>query len=106
MMLLKLKRSNNCRRRARFSSFRRLFSIARATACANSSSEKGLGRIRFLELVQSFLTRGATGERIKRGPITKTDKRHVRRLLTEAGWAYRLRARISRPLLKPQEGLP
>lgn len=47
----------------------------------------------------------STGEKIKRGPITKTGNGHVRRVLVEAAWAYRLPARVSRPLLKRQEGL-
>jgi transposase len=48
----------------------------------------------------------STGTRIRRGPITKTGNGHVRRVLVEAAWAYRLNARVSRVLLKRQEGLP
>ncbi len=47
----------------------------------------------------------SSGEKIKRGPITKCGNGHVRRVLIEAAWAYRLPARVSRVLLKRQEGL-
>jgi transposase len=48
----------------------------------------------------------STGSKIKRGPITKTGNGHVRRVLTEAAWSYRLPARVSRALLNRQEDLP
>lgn len=47
----------------------------------------------------------STGDSIKRGPITKTGNGHVRRVLVEAAQAYRLPARVSRILLKRQEGV-
>jgi len=48
----------------------------------------------------------SSGERNRRGKITKTGNNHVRRALVEAAWAYRLPPRVSRVLLKRQEGLP
>jgi transposase len=48
----------------------------------------------------------SSGQKTKRGSITKTGNGHVRRVLVEAAWAYRLPARVSRVLLKRQEGLP
>jgi transposase len=48
----------------------------------------------------------SSGEKTKRGSITKAGNGHVRRVLVEAAWAYRLRARVSRAILKRQEGLP
>ena len=48
----------------------------------------------------------SSGESKKRGPITKTGNGHVRRVLVEAGHAYRFPARITRFLKKRQEGLP
>jgi transposase len=48
----------------------------------------------------------SSGQTVKHGPITKTGNSHVRRMLVEAAWAYRLSARVSRPLLKRQEELP
>lgn len=57
----------------------------------------------YLGLVPSEHSSGAT---IRRGRITKTGNGHARRVLVEAAWAYRLRARVTRPLLQRQEGLP
>jgi transposase len=48
----------------------------------------------------------SSGEKTRRGSITKAGNGHVRRMLVEAAWAYRLRARVSRTLLKRQEDLP
>jgi transposase len=48
----------------------------------------------------------SSGEKTRRGSITKSGNGHVRRVLTEAAWAYRLPSRVSRVLLKRQEGLP
>jgi transposase len=48
----------------------------------------------------------SSGAKIKRGSITKAGNGHVRRVLTEAAWSYRLPARVSRALLKRQEELP
>lgn len=45
----------------------------------------------------------SSGQRTRRGSITKTGNAHVRRMLVEAAWAYRFRARVSRALLKRQE---
>ena len=48
----------------------------------------------------------SSGESVKRGSITKTGNGHVRRALVEAAQAYSFPARVSRHLLKRQEGLP
>jgi transposase len=48
----------------------------------------------------------SSGPKTKRGSITKAGNGHVRRVLTEAAWAYRLPARVGRALLKRQEDLP
>ena len=57
----------------------------------------------YLGLVPSENT---TGARVRRGSITKTGNSHVRRMLVEAAWAYRFRARVSQALLKRQQHLP
>ena len=51
-------------------------------------------------------TESSSGDRVRRGGITKTGNRHVRRVLVESAWSYRHPARVSRPLLRRQEGLP
>ena len=48
----------------------------------------------------------SSGQSVKRGSITKTGNGHVRRVLVEAAHAYSYPARISRFLLKRQQGLP
>ena len=48
----------------------------------------------------------SSGDSIKRGGITKTGNGHARRVLVEAAWSYRMQARVSRLLLKRQQGLP
>lgn len=57
----------------------------------------------FLGLVPSENSSGAT---VRRGGITKTGNSHVRRLLIEAAWSYRLKARKTHALLKRQQDLP
>jgi transposase len=47
----------------------------------------------------------SSGERTSRGSITKTGNAHARRLLTEAAWNYRFKARIGRDALARQEAL-
>lgn len=47
----------------------------------------------------------SSGEKTKRGSITKTGNGHVRRVLVEGAWAYRFPARVSRELRRRQEGL-
>jgi len=48
----------------------------------------------------------SSGGKIRRGSITKSGNGHVRRVLVEAAWAYRLPAKVSRILLKRQKELP
>jgi transposase len=47
----------------------------------------------------------STGERVRRGRITKTGNSRARRVLIEGAWTYRFPARASRHLLERQEGL-
>jgi len=47
----------------------------------------------------------SSGDRTSRGSITKTGNAHARRLLTEAAWNYRFKARIGREALSRQEAL-
>lgn len=56
----------------------------------------------FLGLVPS---EHSSGEKNRRGSITKTGNSHARRALVEAAWAYRQPARVSRVILKRQEGV-
>ena len=47
----------------------------------------------------------SSGDKIKRGHITKTGNGHARKVLVEAAWAYRMKPRVSRVLLKRQQEL-
>lgn len=47
----------------------------------------------------------SSGERVRRGSITKSGNAHARKMLTEAAWNYRFGARISRRAQVRQEGL-
>jgi transposase len=57
----------------------------------------------YLGLVPS---ESSTGERVRRGGITKAGNGRARRVLIEGAWTYRFPARLSRPLQERQEGLP
>lgn len=46
----------------------------------------------------------SSGESKQRGHITRTGKRHVRRVLVEAAWAYRFRASLSREIRERNKG--
>ena len=48
----------------------------------------------------------SSGDRVARGSITKTGNAHARRLLTEAAWNYRFKARIGRRAQQRAEDLP
>src|SRR4051812_43644895 len=47
----------------------------------------------------------STGERVRRGSITKAGNPRARRVLIEGAWTYRYPARLSRPLQVRQEGV-
>jgi transposase len=47
-----------------------------------------------------------TGNRVRRGPITKAGNAHVRRLLVEAAWSYRHRPSVSKYMRKRRDGQP
>lgn len=47
----------------------------------------------------------SSGDRVRKGSITKTGNAHARRLLTEAAWNYRFTARIGRAAQARQEKL-
>lgn len=47
----------------------------------------------------------SSGDRVRKGPLTKTGNAHARRLLTEAAWNYRFAPRIGYRAQVRQEGL-
>jgi transposase len=48
----------------------------------------------------------SSGMRVRRGAITKTGNAHLRRVVIEAGWAYRYRPSVGPALRKRQAGVP
>jgi transposase len=48
----------------------------------------------------------SSGKRTQRGSITKTGNAHLRRIVVEASWSYRLRPCVGPALRKRQEGAP
>jgi transposase len=48
----------------------------------------------------------SSGKRTQRGSITKTGNSHLRRIVVEAAWSYRLRPGVGPALRKRQEGVP
>ena len=48
----------------------------------------------------------SSGERTKRGGITKTGNGHARRILIESAWAYRYIAKVTPEIQKRQENVP
>jgi transposase len=48
----------------------------------------------------------SSGQRTRRGSITKTGNAHLRRIVVEAAWSYRHRPAIGPRLRKRQEGVP
>ena len=57
----------------------------------------------YLGLVPS---KHSSGERINRGPITKSGNAHARRLLTEAAWCYRFKPRVGTQAQRRRKDLP
>jgi transposase len=57
----------------------------------------------YLGLVPS---ESSTGERVKRGGITKAGNKRARRVLIEGAWTYRFPARVSQTIQARLEGLP
>lgn len=83
--------------------------VSLLTAVITVAELGDLGRFEAPEALMAYLgavpSEHSTGETVQRGGITKTGNGHVRRVLVEAAWSYRLPARKSRCLLKRQEGL-
>jgi transposase len=48
----------------------------------------------------------SSGKRMRRGPITKTGNAHLRRIVVEAAWSYRLRPAVGPGLRKRQQEVP
>ena len=67
-------------------------------------------RFEHSEQIMAYLglipSESSSGEKQRKGSITKSGNGHVRKVLVEAAQAYRLPARKSRAIQKRQEGVP
>ena len=83
--------------------------VAAVTAIGLAAEIGDLSRFEHPRKLMGYLglvpSEQSSGERTSRGSITKTGNGHARRLLVEAAWSYRFKARISRDLNARQEGL-
>lgn len=81
--------------------------VVAATTVAEIGDMKRFERPKQLMIYLGLIpSEHSSGESIKRGSITKTGNGHVRRVIIEAAQSYGFPARISRHILKRQEGLP
>jgi transposase len=54
----------------------------------------------------AFPSEDSSGNRIRRGGITKAGNAHLRRIVVESAWCYRHLPRVGEKLRKRQEGIP
>ncbi|HEX9758123.1 MAG TPA: IS110 family transposase [Nitrospiria bacterium] len=84
--------------------------VAPIVAATTVAEIGDLGRFQTPRQIMAYLglvpSEHSSGNCTRRGGITKTGNGHVRRVLIEAAHAYGYPARVSRHLLKRQEGLP
>ncbi len=91
------------------SAYQSLRGVSLIVATTVSSELGDLRRFERPEQLMAYIglvpSEHSSGEKKKRGSITKTGNSHVRRALVEAAQAYRFPARKSRRILKRQEGI-
>lgn len=84
--------------------------VAMVTACTIIAELGDLSRFKHPKNLMSYLgltpTESSTGDRVKRGSITKTGNSRVRRVLIEASWNYRFNPKVNKDVQRRQEDLP
>lgn len=84
--------------------------VAMTTACTVISELGDLSRFEHPKHLMSYLgltpTENSSGDRIRRGAITKTGNTRVRRVLIEASWNYRFNPKVNKDIQRRQEELP
>jgi transposase len=78
---------------------------------ATMAAEVGdLGRFDHPRQLMAYLglvpSEHSSGEKVRRGSITKAGNGHARRVLVQGAWTYRHRARVGRQMLERLDGLP
>ena len=83
--------------------------VAAITAIGLVAEIGDLGRFAHPRKLMGYLgltpSEHSSGDRVSRGSITKTGNAHARRLLTEAAWNYRFKARIGKQAQVRQQDL-
>jgi transposase len=81
--------------------------VSAVTIVAELGQISRFGRARQLMGYSGAVSREhSSGERIRRGPISKTGNAHLRRIVVEAAWNYRHRPGIGKALAVRQRGQP
>jgi transposase len=60
----------------------------------------------FMSYTGAVPSESSSGQRVRRGSITKAGNAHLRRILVEAAWSYRKRSVMSRMLAARRQGCP
>ena len=89
--------------------FMSLRGVSFVTAVVTTAELGDLGRFATPRHLMAYLglvpSEHSSGNTVRRGGITKTGNKHVRRHLVEAAWSYRMKARKTSILIKRQKGL-
>lgn len=95
--------------RAVIEALQALRGVAQTTAATIVSELGSLSRFPSPKQLMSYAgltpSEHSSGNRIQRGPITKSGNAHLRRVLVEAAWAYQHRPNVSGFLLRRQKKL-
>ncbi len=89
--------------------FMSLRGVSFVTAVVTAAELGDLRRFKTPKHLMAYLglipSEHSSGDTVRRGAITKTGNKHVRRVLVEAAWSYKMKARKTNILIKRQEGL-
>ncbi len=86
--------------------FRGIQRLSAATIAAEAGSISRFARAKQLMGYAGIVSsEDSSGERRRRGAITKTGNAHLRRIVMEAAWSYRYRPSLSKSLCERQKGL-
>jgi transposase len=98
-----------CKMRAVIEALQALRGIAQISAVTIVAELGEVTRFRKARQLMAYggivASEDSSGERIRRGSITKTGNAHVRRVVVEAAWAYRHRPSVGATLRKRQEAV-
>jgi transposase len=87
--------------------FRGLQRLSAATIAAEAGSISRFARAKQLMGYTGIVSsEDSSGERTRRGAITKTGNAHLRRIVVEAAWSYRHKPSLSKRLRERQKDIP